>query len=77
MTEVTASASTVSSASLTAGVHVKAGDRTGQELTAEHSNLTGDPSSTSSLGGVMVGLGRESEEHRWEDARGGPAEREG
>lgn len=60
-TEVTALASAFSSASPMAGVHVTAGGRTGQELTAEHSNLTVVPSSTSSLDGVMVGLGSESE----------------
>lgn len=60
-TEVTALASAVSSVSPMAGVHITAGGRTGQELTAEHSNLTVVPSSTSSLDGVMVGLGSESE----------------
>lgn len=60
-TEVTALASAFSSVSPMAGVHITAGGRTGQELTAEHSNLTVVPSSTSSLDGVMVGLGSESE----------------
>lgn len=64
MTEITASAPSLSSAPLMAGVHVTAGGRTGQELTAEHSNLTGEPSSTSSPDEEMVGLGRESEQHK-------------
>lgn len=59
-TEVTALASAVSSVSPMTGVHITAGGRTGQELTAVHSNLTVVPSSTSSLDGVMVGLGSES-----------------
>lgn len=66
MTEDTASASWLSSASLMAGIHVTAGGRTGQELTAEHANLTGEPSSTSRPDEVIVGLGSESEQHKQE-----------
>lgn len=75
MTEITASASLLSSASLMAGVHVTAGGRTGQELTAEHSNLTGKPSTTSSLDDVMVGLASESEQHKQEAVGRGSRER--
>ena len=61
-TEVTDLAATLSSRSSILGVQVTAGGRTGQGATAEQLNLTGVPSSTSSLDGVMVGLGSESEE---------------
>lgn len=73
MTEIT-TASLLSSESLMAGVHVTAGGRTGQGLIAEHSNLTGEPSSTSSLDEVMVGLGSESEQHKQEVVGTGPQE---
>lgn len=45
------------------GVQVKTGGRTGQGATAEQLNVTGVPSSTSSLlDGVTVGPGSESDE---------------
>ena len=61
ITEVTDLVSMLSSMSPALGVHVRTAGRTGQAETAEQFNLTGVPSSTSSLGGVMVGLGGESE----------------
>lgn len=60
-TEVTNLLSMFSSVSPILGIHVRAGERMGQGATAEQFNLTGVPSSTSSLDGVMVGLGSESE----------------
>jgi len=61
MTEVTGFASMFSSMSPILGVHVKTGRRIGQGATAEQLSVTGVPSTTSSLDGVTVGRGRESE----------------
>lgn len=44
------------------GVHVTSGGRVGQGTTAEQLKATAVPSSTSSLDGVIVGLGSVSEE---------------
>lgn len=62
--EVTDLLSMFSSMSPIVGVHVRAGGRTGQGARAEQFNLTGVPSSTSSLDGFRAGLGSESEEVR-------------
>lgn len=62
ITEVTNLVSMFSSVSPILGVQVRTGGRTGQGATAVQFNFTGVPSSTSSLDGVMVGLGSESEE---------------
>lgn len=62
ITEATDLISIYSSVSPMLGVHVRAGGRVGQGAAAEQFNLTGVPSSTSSLDGVTVGLGSESEE---------------
>lgn len=66
-TEVTDALCWFSLTSPIAGVQVRAGGRRGQGATAEHSNLTGSPSSTSTGGGVMAGSGSESEE--WKNNR--------
>lgn len=63
-TEVRYLFSNVSSMSPTLGVHVRRGGRTGHGAIAEQFNLTGEPSSTSSLAGVRVGLDGESEGHK-------------
>lgn len=60
--EVTELVSVVSSVSPILGVHVRTGGRMGQGATAEQLNLTEVPSSTSSLDGVKIGLGSESDE---------------
>lgn len=62
MTEVINLFSMFSSVSPILGVHVRSGGRMGQAAAAEQFNLTGVPSSTSSLDGVIIGLGGESEE---------------
>lgn len=64
ITDVIDLVSVVSSMSPMLGVHVRTGGRMGQGATAEQFNLTGVPSSTSSLDGVRLGLGGESEESK-------------